>query len=487
MGYIRSFNHTVTPQLFSTAAPRDLRLLFDEVAPPLSGNPHVVDFLHEVTKHAFVFRLRYAGSSASSGLERINDGSGGKSTHRESVEITEVHTDGAVSDFDYWATWSVESSHHSARIDHVLLADVPAREFLRTERPIANSGPRNEFLDAILAVGVARATKSDLLVTSRELLLDDDSLVSKGVAVGDAEFALVMTTLHLRSRGIFPIYTGASALELSRDLFFHAASYAAIPAGHALWAATLENERNGAPDGLTYLVQAVMNRVSRSLQARDGLLTALFGGGRSGGQADVALYSFDTSMLFLSGAFDACAALVDEYLVLNSRPMSIGWARGPWLARVGTHAQRISELMEPGSEATALIQIIGALRNTVHGEGMDLTQYRSDIDGDVELLRLPSRAGETFRKSMLIADPTGRVDVRELVPGRVYVEPISAIRFLYPKFLSLLNGLVGEVARLALPTGQGLDIEAHPLTKETAGNVIFTEASAQSIRAQLWI
>ncbi|HEY8721794.1 hypothetical protein [Pengzhenrongella sp.] len=372
-------------------------------------------------------------------------------------------------------------------VEHPLLADADAREIFRLEHPVASSAPAQIFLDAILAVASTIASRSDLLVTSREVLLRDESIVTDRVLVADPELAIVLTALQLRSRGVYPVYrAGGGAFEVSKDLFFHAASYALTPAGHVLWSVTLQNEREGAPDRLAYLVQAVMTRVARSLQARDGVLRALFG--RSGNnRADDALFDFDSSMLFLSGAFDACAVLVDDHLGLDSSPMSVGWGRKSWLNQVKAKQSEIGSLLATGSENALLFEILGALRNTVHGEGISQTQYKSEIDGDRTLLRLPPRAGQKFIDAMRVVDPTGQIEVRELAPGRIYIEPLSAVVILYPRILRLLNELVAIVAQMASVTEVRIDFKAYPSTSATKNNIIFDESIAASIRRQLWL
>jgi hypothetical protein len=167
--------------------------------------------------------------------------------------------------------------------------------------------------------------------------------------------------------------------------------------------------------------------------------------------------------------------------------MSVGWGRKSWLNQVKAKQSEIGSLLATGSENALLFEILGALRNTVHGEGISQTQYKSEIDGDRTLLRLPPRAGQKFIDAMRVVDPTGQIEVRELAPGRIYIEPLSAVVILYPRILRLLNELVAIVAQMASVTEVRIDFKAYPSTSATKNNIIFDESIAASIRRQLWL
>ena len=116
------------------------------------------------------------------------------------------------------------------------------------------------------------------------------------------------------------------------------------------------------------LAQTGLERFQRVLQIRDRLHIAAKAEPTST-RFDEATFELETLLLFLSATFDATAR-VAHVIYLGGSYEEAGWRRGPWLDRLAGQAPDLAAAVAEETHGAEVLQLIGALRNTIHGESM---------------------------------------------------------------------------------------------------------------------
>jgi hypothetical protein len=131
----------------------------------------------------------------------------------------------------------------------------------------------------------------------------------------------------------------------------------------------VDHAHGGGDERLIYLGGSLLQRVERTLRARDAVHVAL-NQPQNNDTADEALAAFDESVLLLMGAVDAAARVAHAVLGLAVPTHLVGWQRKQWLTELKKAHPTLAAVVAPGTAADATLKILRLMRNTVHGEAM---------------------------------------------------------------------------------------------------------------------
>lgn len=198
-------------------------------------------------------------------------------------------------------------------------------------------------------------------------------------------------------------------------------------------------------DSLAYLGQTARERYTRVLQIRDRLyVTAKGEPTRTRG-----VFQLETLLMFLSAAFDASARVEARHLDGNYH--GAGWRREPWRERIRLVAPTLASLADDDARGGKLLQIIGALRSTIHGEGLRTHERRRSGERSTQLVRVTSKEALRLRRLLAgIQADASSWGIREEGTD-VYLAAGRFVEALVPEATSLLNQLMAATDALRLP------------------------------------
>lgn len=223
------------------------------------------------------------------------------------------------------------------------------------------------------AVGTAEAIHADLFVTDRPYAVEVLGPGSNGVACLTPEAALPLVGLYLRAQGAYAVYgpttLGTELVNWNRGLLYWVGARQALPAAWRWFSACVDHARGGGDEQLIYLGGSLLQRVERTLRARDVVHAAL-NQPQNNDTADEALAAFDEAVLLLMGAVDAAARVAHAVLSLPVPTHLVGWQRKQWLKELTKAHPPLAAVVAPGTPADAALKVLRLMRNTVHGEAM---------------------------------------------------------------------------------------------------------------------
>jgi hypothetical protein len=101
--------------------------------------------------------------------------------------------------------------------------------------------------------------------------------------------------------------------------------------------------------------------------------------------------------MLLSASFDAVAR-VAHITYLTGDYGNAGFRRGQWRENLRQVAPSLAALADDNTRGGAILQIIGALRNTIHGEGLRSDEIAQSGQPALQLVRLTEREGQRLKR-----------------------------------------------------------------------------------------
>jgi hypothetical protein len=198
---------------------------------------------------------------------------------------------------------------------------------------------------------------------------------------------------------------------------------------------------------LLLLGQSSIQRLDRALRARDRLLEQ-FQGDADRDAIDEALFHLDVVLLMLSGSLDATARVAHiAYGFGRSSLNNAGWRKDhPWLERLAESDRQLADSVNPGTTRRDIIDIVGLLRNTIHGEALQgLTAHDEQRPLDPEnLVRLPQRQERRLLAALNRCGGQAAWGVRDVGGGFLTLEADTFVEALVAKSATAINGLMAE-------------------------------------------
>jgi hypothetical protein len=155
-------------------------------------------------------------------------------------------------------------------------------------------------------------------------------------------------------------------------------------------------------------------------------------------------------LMFLSAAYDA-AARVAHVVYFDSNYSNAGWRRERWRERLREVEPTLARITDDDTGGGTLLQIIGALRNTIHGEGLRTEERSRPREPHAQLVRVtPS---EARRLKQLLAEIGSDASSWGLHEERnaVSLEADRFVEALVPEATRLLNELMAATDAQRLP------------------------------------
>jgi hypothetical protein len=344
-------------------------------------------------------------------------------------------------------------------------AEAFTQQYLRDHPDL---GDTDEILRVLLLASASRDRGADALVTASPVLIDPAlrGPVARDSNAMPAKAALALLGLYLRTRDDFTLRRLHGFREtVDRGLFYWVLARELLPNAWRSTSAGVQHKQATGDDRVFQLFISAITRLDRTLRSRDRLHHQLKLE-QNNNTADEALFSLDTFLVFLVGAFDAVGRAAHlTYGLDPSRLHEVSWRRSWRTRQLAPVAASLVQLMDDGTPARDALDLVALLRNTVHGEALRTVAAKYSSRPLQHALLLPK---DQELQLLAIIDRRGGNEgwgIREL-PGRgISMQMDVFVESVLPMAVNALDTLVGgiEVERLAgvqlttLPTGPPAD------------------------------
>ncbi len=240
-------------------------------------------------------------------------------------------------------------------------------------------GDVEETYRALVLAQACRTHDVDGFVTSFPFAERGWGSFAKKAPVQDARGAIALLGLYLRAHGDFTVQQeGEHGTFLRPDTFYAGAAVAPLRRYTAWLRLAVGRWRSGRGSTAHDLLRGLELRLGRALRARDYFVVrtrAL----RPDDSWEEALFFFEAFLLSAAGALDALARYCHVVAELSGSRATVGWRKRDWLENKLLKAcPELAPVIGPeDSRLRAINEIVGLLRNYIHGEA--LTQELSDV------------------------------------------------------------------------------------------------------------
>jgi hypothetical protein len=187
--------------------------------------------------------------------------------------------------------------------------------------------------------------------------------------VADARAGCAMLGLYLRAHNDFTVKVAEVTNFLPQDSYYRGAAIAALPAYDRWLHAAFTAWRDGGEPEPLRLLRGAEVRLGRALRARD-YFNVRVRDFRSDDSWDEALFFFESFLLLLGGALDSAARFVHVVYDVPGPLWRVGWRRENWTAALVKKEPVFASLVTPSGAVRAIADLVGVLRNYIHGEAL---------------------------------------------------------------------------------------------------------------------
>ena len=331
---------------------------------------------------------------------------------------------------------------------HTVLVDVwQWEEVSKTLGPELDVDP-TELERQLVVAQLVEALECDLLLTGSELLGGKlpAGLIERANAATPSQTAAIVG-LYLRSRGEFVVDKSETHEQrLTRGLFYWLLTRAVLPAGWPWFSACVHSSHQSKDEDRALLLgQSALARIGRAFRARDRLLEQAQHPPNEDA-ADEALFQLDIALLMLTGAFDASARVAHLAYRLPGSLHDAGWRRAPWIRGLARLAPELAESVAPESARRDVLDLIGLLRNTIHGEGLQGFAFREvsrPLDTE-HLVHLPRSSANRLRSIVERRGGLSPWGIREIGSDVLALSADDFVERLLPESTTILDQLMAD-------------------------------------------
>jgi hypothetical protein len=362
----------------------------------------------------------------------------------------------------------------------IAASDAAANAYADLDPSIARD---RRFADALAVQVASQGLNADLYITERQYLKVAPPFVSRNVLVCGVSDAIAIVSLYLRSQDEFVV---AEDFQFNRGLFFWMAARESLWAAWRWHAACCQYSQAIQDDDLMLLAGSLIQRVERSLQARDAIHVVLNQPQNNDLQND-ALSNLDQVLVLLMGAVDVAARVAHRVLTLPGSERHAGWQNERWLHDVAGACPDLTEVLRVDRKAVHAITILRRLRNAVHGAALQgIASVRSGAPNE-SLVGLPVADQPEVLAAM---DRLGGHDawgVQQLLPRRIHIDPGILADRLLENVIPMLNELLLHTPVERLPHVRLTPQDSFPPVYASQAGLAgaFQPWARQSIRLQL--
>ena len=319
---------------------------------------------------------------------------------------------------------------------------------------------------ALILAQIARDLGADAFATRSDFVLEraPRGLVEKANPMTPNE-ALALMGLYLRLRGDFTTFMDSGfTYTPNRGLWYWVLTRDMLRSGWRWFSACVHSATATGDDTLTFLGQSALRRFDRALRARDRVLQQ-FHLPPNNDTSDEGLFNLEVVLLMLSGALDAAAHVAEvTYSLGTKNPASVGWRKMNWRDSLRELDTAFDPLLDDESEVRDVIDLVGLLRNTIHGAALQGIAYQEHSKPRTRenLVLLP----EAERERILAAvDRRGGHNIwgiRPLWGDEVGIEGDTFLEALVPAVAKALNNLMDATDVEGLPEVSAADLSGPP-------------------------
>ncbi len=416
---------------------RRLRVMLDQDAPALAAPDERTQLLIGLLHHWSISCLRYSdgGPPAATAIVREStfSASEGWVTVGPGSNAIAYAESGRITQSVCWASSPLRLAEGDARSSaYVGLSDADAAARRRSD---------------VLALCAADAAQADLLISERPYLYEAGFRFKRGVQIVTPNEALATVGLYLRSQGEYWVWAtpdGKGRAIFNRGLLYWVASRALLPEGWRWMTACVRHSAAAADDTLTHYAGSAHHRLAQALSSRDDLFVAM-NQPQDNDTADQALHAFDSILLSLSGAMDVTARVLNVVLGHPISPKNVSWRRDPWRRELRRACPSAAQLAD-SPEFRGLVDILGALRNTIHGAALPplaISGKRASVRTDT-LVGLPDEDLAELLQAMDAMGGQTTWGVKQLIPGRAHADLDVLVERLFSEVTRFLNAIMKE-------------------------------------------
>lgn len=329
----------------------------------------------------------------------------------------------------------------------------------------ASYDPEPDVLSALLFAEASDEFDADGFVTRRPYLLSRRG--RDRPVTFDPPDAVGLIGLAMRAHGNPGIGQDLWMMRASSNWFHFTLGRELLRASWPWFGGVVAHDSVHREHSIGYLAQTALERFQRVLQIRDRVhIGAKSEPTRS--RDDEITFELETLLLFLSASFDA-AARVAHVVYLTGSYEKAGWRRDDWLQRLAADAPGLVDVVADGTRGKTLLQIIGALRNTIHGESLRAAAVQRGGE-TTRFVRIAPRESERLRRGIeRLGDPLEVWGISE-ERGELGLVADRFVERLLPAATDLLNELMRETDTSRLPGAAGSPLITEVEDRERARN-----------------
>lgn len=321
----------------------------------------------------------------------------------------------------------------------------------RIGRELAEPGHEERGERAAVMVHGAGDHDADAFATADPLLLEKLPLhfIESGNPMTVDE-SVALLGLFLRVREDFTLDLGEGyRYTTGRSGFYFVLMRDMTPSGWRWFSGCVAHSHNTQDERLMLTAQSALERIERSLRARDRLHEKLqLPASRD--LSDEAIFYFDVALLMLGGAFDGLANVAHVVHGLTGSERQIGWGSRSWMKKLGAANPSLGQMMARGQPHRDARELVAILRNTIHQESLRTIMWQS---GGTTRERIVVPLGIEAELEAVLArvGPAEPYGVRRAADGRLYIEPGVYIERILPPVFASINAVMDVTPVETLP------------------------------------
>jgi hypothetical protein len=401
--------------------------------------------------------------------------------HHPEVEL--IGTDDRFSQRLHVGTYDSQNAYTPVEIEleggRRLSSGVMGPDIQRIGRDFGGAGQEKRSEEATVMLHAAADHEADAFVTSDPLLL---RMLPQHVAEGGnamtVDEAVALLGLFLRVRDDFTLDLGEGyRYSFDRSGFYFVLLRDLTPSGWRWFSGCVAHSHHAQDDRLILTAQSALERIERSLRARDRLHERLqLPASRD--TSNEAIFYFDVALLMLGGAFDGLAHVVHVVHGLTGSERQIGWGNTSWMKQLIAANPGLGQMMSPGRPQRDARELVAILRNTIHQESLRTIMWQSGGTAEGRIV-VPQGIEAELEHVLARIGMAEQYGVRRAADGRLYIEPGVYIERALPPVFASINAVMDATP---VETLRGVDpaklLTGPPDYKDS----MFSAANRQRIR-----
>lgn len=330
----------------------------------------------------------------------------------------------------------------------------------------AGGEPEAEVFSALSFAEASNEFNADGFVTRRSYLLSRNG-DNQPITFGPDD-AVGLIGLAMRAHGNQSIGQDLWAMRAASSWFHFILGRELLRGSWPWFGGVVAHDSVHRDDPIGYLAQTALERVQRVLQIRDRVHIAAKSEPTTN-RDDKVTFELETLLLFLSASFDATARVAHVTYLTGSYEKA-GWRRERWLDRLAVEAPALADVVADGRPATTLLKVVGALRNTIHGESLRAATVHRGGE-TARFIRIASRESDRLRRRLdELGEPLEAWGIREEGQELALVADRFVERLL-PAAVDVLNELMRKTDTSRLPDAAGSPLIAEVDERQDAPEV----------------